>query len=178
MPDFDRALVMGHAVLAKNRPITRQQAEELLALAGCSKPETEILLHSALEAPPRGASQAEAATAVACAIAVNPSAKSDLIELANLPKEDRERCQEVIAFKVRDLPRFNVGHPFCVDELFEALRERLTQLWPDSHQSCIDGAIVVGLVDRGDRWDLLPFAVVKCMRETAPADLAMRRGYR
>lgn len=170
---------MGHAVLAQNRVIPEKDARELLSLAGCSAAEIDILVRSACEAPIRGTSPAESLTAMAAALAVNPSAKEDFLELAHLPVEDRERCAILLAFVRHELPRFNVGFPFCEEELAGRMMELLRTLWPESHESCLAGAMMVGVipVPRALEWKILPFAMVKCMRETAPADRSMRLGY-
>lgn len=146
--------------------------------AGCSDVEAAALIRMALEAPPRGATPLEAVAAIGRAMLINPHARHDLLALADLPKEDRQRAQEIAAFQAREMARFNVGYPHCADELYETLRALLKALWPDCHESCLDGAILVGLIEHKSGWTLNPFALVKCMRETSEADRAMRFGHR
>jgi hypothetical protein len=152
-------------------------ARPLLKKSGATDAEADLLIRSALECPPRGARPDEAVKAISLALSMNPHIKEHLIDLAHLPKEDRERVQELAAWERENMPRFNVGFPFCVGELREALDVLLRALWPDAHQSCLAGAVIVGVVTLRDRWVLNPFAVVKCMRETAEADRTMRLGH-
>lgn len=154
-----------------------QEHARALLRKHCSKAEADLLLRCALEAPPRGATGDEAVAAIAMAVTMNPPIREELLKLAALPKEDRQRAQEIAAFVARDLPRFNVGHPHCADEFFETLRGLLRSLWTDSHQSCLDGAVMVGVIETVSGWSVNPFAIVKCMRETADADRSMRLGY-
>lgn len=158
---------------------TREAAERARGLLRkhCTEAEADLLIRTAQESPPRGATPDEAVTAIALAVTMNPAAREHLIELAALPKEDRERVQELAAFERFHMPRFNVGHPHCADEFFDTLRGFLRGLWSDSHESCIDGAIMVGVLEGGGAWSLNPFAIVRCMRETAPADRSMRLGH-
>lgn len=162
------------------RAVTKQaivDAHALLKKSGCSEAEADLLIKMSLESPPRGARPHEAVTAVALAMSMNPAIREHLVDLAHLPKDDRERVQELAAFETHHLPRFNVGFPHCADEFFETMRAFLRGLWSDSHESCLDGAMMVGVLQLADRWSLNPFAIVKCMRETAPADRSMRFGH-
>lgn len=145
--------------------------------AGCTSAEADLLIRCAIETPPRGARVGEALAAMATAVMMSPGFRHELLQIADLPKEDRERCQEIRGFVARDLPRFNAGHPHCADEFFDALMHLLRGLWPSVHESCLNGAVMVGVQETLSGWMINAFAMVKCMRETAPADRSMRLGY-
>ena len=155
-------------------------AREAMLRAGCSSAEADLLIRTAIASPPHGSKPHEAVTAMALAMSIKPEARHGLIELARLPREDRERVQEIERFSRDHLPRFNVGFPHSANEFAEAFKEWLHSLWPERHESCINGAILIGIGERRDRggeWTINSFAIVKCMRETAQADRTMRYGY-
>lgn len=177
--------VGGHELLDKAAQVQALPLNEAVHAAReiferhCSKAEVELLITRAVNAPIPGSTPAESVTALAVAIQAKPEIKNDLVEMARMSREDHARVIEIQRWASSNLPRFNVGFPHTSEELAEVLRALLSTMWPDAHESCINGALMAGAFADPDAemWVLKPLAMVRSMRQTAEADRAMRCGY-